>query len=107
MYTCILYYTEDDLHSVMEETHSINDWSVMGFVLDVPPNIIERRKQESSTVQNCQYKILYHWLGMGCASWAKLVKAPNSPLVCKEGLAKEIARKHPHKCISKAISCVV
>ena len=91
----------------MEETHSINDWSVMGLALDVPPNVIERSKRESLTVQNCQYKILYHWLGMGCASWAKLVKTLHSPLVCKKGLAGEIAKKHPCKCVSKALSCVV
>ena len=81
----------------MDQTHSINDWSVLGLVLGVPPNVIERIKQESSTVQNCQYKILYHWLRMGCASWAKLVKALHSPLVCQEGLAREIARNHPCK----------
>ena len=83
----------------MEETPSIYDWSLLGPALDVPPNVIERIKQESPTVQNCQYKILCHWLGMGCASWAKLVKALRSPLVCQEGLAREIARKHPCKCI--------
>ena len=81
----------------MVQTHSINDWSVLGLALGTPPNVIRRIEQESSTVQNCQLKILYHWLGMGCASWAKLVKALNSPLVCQEGLAREIARKHPCK----------
>ena len=91
----------------MEETHSINDWSILGLVLDVPPNVIERSKQESSTVRNCQYKILCHWLGTGCASWAKLAKALHSPLVCQEGLAREIARKHRCKRVSKALSCVV
>ena len=97
---CILFYTEDDLYSVMEETHSINDWSVLGLALGMPPNVIRRIEQESSTVQNCQLKILYHWLGMGCASWAKLVNALHSPLVCKEGLAREIAGKHPCKFVS-------
>ena len=88
----------------MEETHSINDWSVLGLALGMPPNVIERIKRESLTVQNCQYKILYHWLGMGCASWTKLVNALHSPLVCKEGLASEIAKKHRCKCVSKAFS---
>ena len=100
-------YTEDDLYSVMVQTHSINDWSVLGLALGMPPNVIRRIEQESSTVLNCQLKILHHWLGMGCASWAKLVKALNSPLVCKEGLAQEIAKKHRCKCVSIALSSVV
>ena len=79
----------------MVQTHSINDWSVLGLALGLPPNVVRRIEQESSTVLNCQLKILHHWLGMGCASWAKLVKALRSPLVCKEGLAREIARNHP------------
>ena len=91
----------------MEETHSINDWSVLGLALGISPHNIDRINQESLTVRNFQYKILSHWLEMGCASWAKLVKALNSPLLCKEGLAREIARKHPCKCVSKALSCVV
>ena len=85
----------------MEETHSMNDWYVMGLALGVPPNVIERINQESLTVQNFQHKILYHWLETGCASWAKLVKALRSSSVCKEGLAREIARNHPCKCLKE------
>ena len=48
----------------MVQTHSINDWSILGLALGIPPNAIRKIEQESSTVQNyCQYKILYHWLG--------------------------------------------
>ena len=91
-------YTENDLVSVMTATNTINNWNQLGLVLGLPHHVVDRIRQQYTSVQDHQQYILSHWIGTGCASWAGLVTALCSPLVNKQGLASEITRDHPCKC---------
>ena len=77
---------------------TVTNWNGLGLALGLLPYILDRTKQQYTTVQDQIQDVLYHWIGSGVASWAGLVEALQSPLVNMEGLAKQIACNHLRKC---------
>ena len=78
---------------------TVTNWNGLGLALGLPSYILGRIKQQYTTVQDQIQDVLYHWIGTGDASWARLVEALRSPLVNMEGLAKQIACNHLRKSV--------
>ena len=82
----------------MRAIYTVNDWSDLGIELGLTNDIIVRTETDYSKQRDRLRNMLSQWIDTGHASWAILVAALRSPLVCKEGLASEITRNHPCKC---------
>ena len=83
----------------MTATITVTNLNGLGLALGLPPYILDRIRQQCTTVQDQLQGILSYWIGTGHASWARLVEALRSCLVNMEGLAKEIVSNHPCKCV--------
>ena len=88
-------HTDSDLREVLRATVAVIEWQTLGIELGIDHSklkIIANDNREK--YKSCLTNMLATWLSSGSATWRGLVEAIRSPLVDKNDIAEEIARKH-------------
>ena len=79
-----------DLVPILEAIVEITDWYTLGLVLG-----LQTHELDEIVADHHKHKMISKWLDTGHATWCSLVEALKSPLIKKEGIAKQIAEAHP------------
>ena len=92
-----MYYTVSDLVPVLEATIQVTDWYSLGLTLGLPVRVLDTIGRDGYDETDCKRKTMLKWLDTGVASWSSLVEALKSPLIDKNGVAKQITKDHCRK----------
>ena len=86
-----------DLVPVLRATVEVTDWYSLGLELDLPDHQLDTIRRDGYDEADRKRKMILKWMDTGVASWSSLVKALESPLINKNGVAVQITKDHPRK----------
>ena len=91
---------------MLNETHSIADWSSLSILLGIDNAAMQRiRQNKPGDALDQQKAIIMAWLNTGKASWAILVGALRHKIVGRAADGDRIAKAYPSKSAS-LFSCL-
>ena len=81
-------------------------WRALGIQLDIPNPTLSEIEQDCPKCSDCRLHMVIKWLDQDTnASWAKLVKALQSPDLKKYMIASQIENKYIHRRGSDMSTC--
>ncbi len=70
------------------------DWKVLGLLLGLSDNTLERIQDESHTLEGCRESMILHWINTGYSYWSVLVDVLKGPVLGELKLANDLMKAH-------------
>ena len=70
------------------------DWKVLGLLLGLSDNTLERIQDESHTLEGCRESMILHWTKTGHSHWSVLVDVLKGPVLGELKLANDLTKTH-------------